>query len=123
MSMTLLLGAVFALQSAPQLEARPYSEPPRLSIESQAHLRCSAAFALVSFGQAAGSETALQWPAIDERGREFFVRAMARIMDETGIDRDAAAELAKAEAQRLLDAGEVDQVMPACLAILEASGL
>ena len=123
MGMTLLFGALFAFQSTPQLEAKPYVEPPRLSTESQAHLRCSAAFALVSYGQANGNEASLAWPDVDERGREFFVRVMAQIMDETGLDREGVAELAQREAQGLLDNGELERVMPACLAMLDASGL
>lgn len=109
---------------AAQASAQPTPhQTPALSLQAQASLRCSAAFALVSYGQAAGDPAALAWPAIDPGGREYFVRTMAKIMDETGIDRDQAAALAEREAKRLLDAKEVDAVMPACLQLLESSGL
>lgn len=97
--------------------------PAELSQESRALLRCSAAFAMVSHGQSVGNEAALQWPRLDTRGREFFVRSLARLMDETGLDRDGISALVSAEAQRLWDNGEVDQVMPACLLMLEGSGV
>ncbi len=97
--------------------------PPQLSQASAALLRCSAAFALVSYGQENGDEGAKRWPAIDPRGREFFVRALAQVMDETGLGRDDVAQLAQAEARRLLDQQQVDEVMPACLLMLDASGI
>lgn len=117
------IAAALALQSTPQIEARPYTPPVELKAKSQAQLRCSAAFALVSYGQANGSEIARQWPDLDSRGREFFVRVMANIMDETGLDRDGAAELAENEARQLLEEGRLEQVMPACMLMLDASGL
>lgn len=115
-----MLGALLAAQSPATL---PVSEPTKLSLEGQAALRCSAAFALVSYGQAHGDPASAKWPDLGERGREYFVRVMAQLMDETGRDTNQVAELAKAEAQRLLDANEVDQVMPTCLTMLENSGL
>lgn len=123
MSILLTVAALVALQSAPPAEAQPYSPPPALSAESNAALRCSAAFALISYGQANGNEAARQWPDLDERGREFFVRTMARIMDETGVDRDGVARMAEIKAQQLIDSGEVEQIMPSCLVMLEASGI
>ncbi|RGP39695.1 hypothetical protein BPTFM16_02652 [Altererythrobacter insulae] len=86
-------------------------------------LRCSAAFALVSFGQANQNEAAMAWPAIDPRGREFFVRSLAKIMDATGLSRDQVAELTQAEAQRLIDNDTLEDVMPGCLLMLDASGV
>ncbi len=115
-----ILGALLAAQSP---ATAPASEPAKLSVEAQAALRCSAAFALVSYGQAHGDPASAQWPDLGERGREFFVRVMAQLMDETGRDTDQVADQAKVEAQRLLDTNEVDQVMPACLMMLEDSGL
>lgn len=118
---SVLIAAQPAPQSAPPVA--PIAPVPELSQDSRTALRCSAAFALVSFNQAAGDPAAARWPDVDERGREFFVRALARLMDETGIDREGAAELARREAQHLLEAQEVDKVMPSCLAMLDASGL
>ncbi|TNE32617.1 MAG: hypothetical protein EP350_05760 [Alphaproteobacteria bacterium] len=117
MTIPAILAALLAAQV-------PANAPiPTLSPEAQAALRCSAAFALVSYGQERGDESSAKWPDLDARGREFFVRVMAQLIDETGLDREQVAEMAKVEAQRLLDANEVDQVMPACLTMLENSGL
>lgn len=114
-----LAFAPFSLQTAPVAPAPQV----QLTQENAALLRCSAAFALVSFGQANGNEASMRWPALDPRGQEFFVRSMAKLMDDTGLSRDEVSQLASAEAQRLLDEDQVDAVMPACLLMLEASGV
>jgi hypothetical protein len=120
------LAVAAALAFAPlSLQAAPVVPAPlvQLTQENAALLRCSAAFALVSFGQANGNEASMRWPALDPRGQEFFVRSMAKLMDDTGLSRDEVSQLASAEAQRLLDEDQVDAVMPACLLMLEASGV
>ena len=109
--------------SAALLAASAQAATPDLSQQSRALLRCSAAFALVSHGQQAGNEAALKWPQLETRGREFFVRSLAQLMDETGLGRDGISQLVSTEAQRIWDKGEVDEVMPACLVMLEASGV
>lgn len=115
-----IVAALLAAQSpAPQAEAAPV----QLTQESKAAIRCSAAFAMVAYGQSNGNEAAQKWPELGTRGREFFVVALARLMDDTGLDREGVSRLVSTEAQRLWDAGEVDQVMPACLLMLEASGV
>ncbi len=120
------LALAAALAFAPlSLQAAPVVPAPQVQLtqENAALLRCSAAFALVSFGQANGNEASMRWPALDPRGQEFFVRSMAKLMDDTGLSRDEVSQLASAEAQRLLDEDQVDAVMPACLLMLEASGV
>jgi hypothetical protein len=114
--LTPLLAAALALQAAP-------AAPPNLSQEDRALLRCSAAFALVAEGQAKGNAAAKKWPLVEVRGREFFVRALARLMDATGLDRGGISQLVGAEAQAIWDNGEVEKVMPACLVMLDASGV
>ena len=99
------------------------AEPPALSLEHRMLLRCSAAFALVAHRQAAGDTAALAHPPLDERGREFFVQASARVIDETAMDRAAIAAALTREALDLTENGGVDAVMPACLSALEAAGL
>ncbi len=111
-----LLAAALALQAAP-------APPPALSQENRALLRCAAAFALVANGQTRGDAAALAWPDVTIRGREFFVRALPQLMDATGSDRAAIAELAATEARRLTEAGEVAAIMPACLVMLDTSGI
>lgn len=111
-----LIAAALALQAAP-------AEPAALPQDSRALLRCAAAFALVARGQAEGDAEAKAWPDLAIRGREFFVRALAQLMDETGRDRAAIAALANSEAQALTASGDVSRIMPSCLLMLEATGL
>ncbi len=110
-----------APSSAPSSTTTPTPAP--LSQSDRALLRCSAAFALVSNRQAAGDEQALKWPLLGERGREFFVRALAQLMDDTGMDRAAISAAVGAEARELTAPDETGKVMPACLMMLEASGV
>lgn len=107
----------------PSAEIDTQDQTVKLSLEARAKLRCSAAFALVAHGQSQGSAAAQKWPDLSERGREFFVRSLAALMDQTGLDRDGIGELVSVQAQQLRDAGEVDEVMPACLVMLDNSGL
>ena len=123
---TPLIAALLSAQAAPAASAAPAPIPvptPVLSQESRALLRCSAAFALVSRRQADGDPAALRWPVLEIRGREFFVRSLAQLMDKTGPDRGSVAMLAQAEAAALQTSGESDTVMPACLVMLESSGV
>lgn len=129
--MTALLSAtiLLALQSAPSPAPAPApatapATAPALSLEQQSGLRCAAAFALVAQAQGARDAEALAYPALGDRGREFFVRTAARLIDETGLDRDGVARLLSAEATRLTqEEGALEQTMPACLLLLDASGL
>jgi hypothetical protein len=114
--LTPVLSAALALQAAP-------AQPQPLSQENRALLRCAVAIAMVSGGQAKGEAAALKWPELGTRGREFFVRAMAQLMDATGRDRAAIAALANGEAQALAASDETGKIMPACLLMLEASGV
>lgn len=111
-----------ALASVP-VAAQETADPVQLSLEQQTSLRCAAAFALVASQQQAGLAEALSLPPLQERGREFFVRYSAQLMDETGMNRAQVAGLLTSEAQKLLAEDNVEQIMPACLMLLDASGL
>ena len=94
-----------------------------LPAAQQGAIRCSAAFALVAERQRQGDEAALVYPPVGERGREFFVRTGARLMDETGMTRDAVEARLRTQAGVILAEGSLDEIMPACLMLLDASGL
>mgnify|MGYP001156985940 FL=1 len=97
---------------------------PKLTLEQSSALRCSVAFGIVHRQQADGDAAAAQYPAMTPRGQEFFVRATARLMDDLGADRETIMALVKRESADLLDTpGRIDEVMPACLMMLDASGL
>lgn len=107
----LMPASVAAQESAP--------EPPRLTLDQQMLVRCSAAFALVANRQQAGEAWAQGYPTdLGERGREFFVRAVARVADETGAEPDDLVPLLRAEAEQLLDRQVLQAVMPPCLSLL-----
>lgn len=99
------------------------SAQPDLTLEQRMGLRCSAAFAIVAHGQSIGNERAQQYPPLEERGREYFVRVMAKLMDEHGLTREQISTIVESEAQALWDDDQVDAIMPSCLTSLEASGL
>ena len=108
----LALSAPVAAQEAPQKS---------LSLEQQTAVRCSAAFAIGATLQQQGQ--AGDWPPLADRGREFFVRALAQLMDETGRTREQVSEAVAAQARQLGDREALDAAMPPCLLLLDASGL
>jgi hypothetical protein len=120
---TLLLCALAVPASAQEL--------PTLTIEQQTLLRCSATFALVAGEQAKGDPVALRYPALGERGREYFVRTAAKLTDELGVPRETVMKLLSREAGRVQgertaarDPAEItDRIMRTCLVSLIASGL
>ena len=120
---TRFLAPLALVAVTPAVMAQEAAPAPQLTVEQSATLRCAAAFAIVSHGQANGNEAALEYPALGERGREFFVRAGARLMDELTLDREGIQALVSAEAQRLWEEDAIPDVMPACLLLLDASGV
>jgi hypothetical protein len=121
-----LLPFVFvALQPASGIAApaEEVKEVAPLPANQQGAIRCSAAFALIAERQRLGDEAALQYPPLGERGREFFVRASAQVMDESKLDREAIAAQLNAQAVSIIEEGSLEQIMPPCLMLLEASGI
>lgn len=109
----------FALIAAP-LAASAQTPPPQLSLDHRMLVRCSAAFAIVANGQENGNEATMRYPDMAQRGREFFVRASARVMDEAGLDRSQIQAALSAEARDIRDNRSLDDVMPVCLTLLPA---
>ena len=112
--------AVVAMQVAAPQAAPP--APATLTMQQQTALRCSVAIAMGAERQRAGGGEA-DWPDLTERGREFFVRSLAQLMDDTGMSREALMQAAAGEAAEMKDGKTLQQVMPACLLMLNASGL
>ena len=127
--MTLLFLAAALVQPAGTIAVQDTAPPAGAQAEwpirQQAALRCAVAVALAAEQQKAGTGSPADWPdlAADNRGREFFVRTMVQLMDETGATREEIADRARAEAQDLQTGGRLIEVMPACLLMLQASGL
>ena len=119
---TSVLACLLAVPTAAQ-EAE--AALPQLTMEQRSSLRCGVAFGLIARGQAEGDARAAAYPAMEPRGREFFVRTMARLMDEHGLTREQANKLALATTSEMMAETPQDRerMMPACLLLLEASGL
>lgn len=116
----ILLVAVLA---SPVL-AQDVPAVPQLNMQQQASLKCGTAFATVARGQTDGDAAMLEYPDMTVRGLEFFVRTAATLMDETGADREAMRALAMTEVTALAsDPAALSEIMPACLLMLDASGL
>ena len=107
------------------------AQQPPLTLEQKTLLRCSAAFAIIANEQQRGVASALAYPRLADRGKEYFVRSSARLVDELQVSREQVGVMLRAEVEAL-QAGSmaaenpaqfVDQVMQPCLLSLAASGL
>lgn len=120
-----------ASQSAPQ--APEGSSPAgvtsfdQLPIEEAASARCGVAFAVVGRWQRDGNPRGASYPNMEtDGGREFFVRAIANLMESRGLARDDVARMIVREVAALdSDEGSdrVDAMMPACLLMKQSAGL
>lgn len=116
-----MIAASIAMSPAPAQAAD--NGEASLSLENRTLLRCAAAFALLSRAQEAGEEASQKWPELGDRGREFFVRALAQVMDQSAMGREEISQATGDEAQKIQQTGELDKIMPACLLMLENSGV
>lgn len=119
------LALSLALVAAPlPLLAQPAPALPTLNLEQETAVRCGAAFAIVASEQARGSVVAAKWPALGDRGREFFVRTGARLMDETGATRPQVQALFARAAMNLRAdpaslPGRLESLRDPCLGLLQ----
>lgn len=119
-----------AIQSAPAGTAGTASPPASLDalpIEQSAAPRCAVAFAVVSRWQKAGDARGDKHADVEANGgREFFVRTLARLMDDTGLSREQVTTLIFSEAGKLDNdegAATIDAMMPACELMKDSAGL
>lgn len=111
-----LAASLFLVQSTPAT-VQP------LSLEQAAALRCAAALAVTANLQENGVAMAGQYPPLGERGREFFVRTMAKLIDDTGLSREEISAKLSDEARGFQDREKLSATMPACLLMLETARL
>jgi len=119
-----LLPALLAVPAGAQ-------EPPAFTLEHRMLLRCSAVFAIVAGEQQRGVASARAYPPLAERGREYFVRASVRLMDDLKLTREQVEASLRGEVDGLQKASRdaadpaayIDSVMQPCLSALEVSGL
>lgn len=108
--------------------AQSPAAPLNLTLAQETSLRCSAAFGLIAYDQKRGAPGADAFPPLGTRGREFFVRTTARLMDETGASRETVQALLKVRVDEL-QKGAIEAANPAefvgrtvraCLPLLDA---
>ena len=95
-----------------------------LPIEQATAPRCGIAFGIVQGWQDQADPRGEAWPAINQgKGREFFVVAMARLIDDYNLTNEDVTRLTRAEVERLSEQNgkAVSAMMPACLALLDIS--
>lgn len=119
------IAVLLAAPASVASPAEPASRPaPTLSLEQQTSLRCSVGFALIHRLQVESSPNGAKYPQIGAREREFFVQTAARIMDETGADRAAIADMVAAQTRYFeADSARLEAILPACLDLVALSGL
>ena len=123
----LLAITTTAQATTPAPLPQPAPDYSRLTEDHKAALRCAAAFAVVASEQQRGEKAALGYPPLTWRGKEYFVRVAAQVMDQTGLARDAVRGLLVqdvAEMQQQAGAiadpdGEIKLVIRPCLDRLE----
>lgn len=117
--------AVLALVAAPfPAQAQSAAPLPMLNLQQETAVRCGAAFAIVASEQARGTALAAKWPALGTRGREFFVRTGARLMDETAATRPQVQTLFARAAKDLRTdpatlPAKLESLRAPCLALLD----
>lgn len=112
--LTLLAAITVATTPPPAL--------PELTPTQSSALRCAVVFARGARLQRDGAPAAAEWPDLQTRGREYFVRVTAKLMDETRASRERIAGLAGTVPGLENDAA-IAAAMPGCLPLLTASGL
>lgn len=94
------------------------SDGAALSLDQRMLVRCSTVFAMVAAQQEQGFEGAGRYPAMGERGRDFFVRASAQVMDEAGLTIEQLDALMREEAEEIVAGDQLETMMPICLTLL-----
>lgn len=125
-----LLAAALALQTAPAETAPPANQIVTidlLPLEHAAAARCAVAFATISRWQKTGDARGSDYPDIEATGgREFFVRVMAKLMEDTSLSREDIITLTTSAADENEGEGgaaRVKAMMPACNLMKTAAGL
>ncbi|WP_086738643.1 hypothetical protein [Erythrobacter colymbi] len=131
--LTPLLAVALAAQAAPESPAPAVPATNEivtidlLPIEQAAGARCAIAFATISRWQKTGDARGNDYSDIEASGgREFFVRVMAKLMEDTGLGREDIVTLstrALADYETPEGAARIKAMMPACELMKTAAGL
>lgn len=131
--MTISLLTALALPLALQAVSPPPSAAPAkptsfadLPIEQATGPRCGFAFAIVQGWQEAADPRGGNWPNMEEaQAREFFLTAIVRLIDDYDLQRGDVTQMVESETatHQADNFARIEAMMPACLALLEASGV
>lgn len=116
-----------AVQSAkPAPSPVVFTDLSQIPVEEAAAPRCGIVFAFVDGAQKVGDPRAKDWPKIEKtNGKEFFVRAMAKLMEDRNLTRDQISVIVSNEINRLAadDFVIVNQLKQPCMMMKKAAGL
>jgi hypothetical protein len=113
---------MLTILAAVTLAAAPAGAEPALTPPQAEALRCGVVFALGAKLQADKAPLAAGWPPLTTRGKEYFVRVTAQLMDDTGASRETLAAMAIRQVPALSEPEALAAAMPGCLPLLDASG-
>ena len=116
---------ILALASALALAATPAqaAPAPQLDNAQQTSLKCAITLSIGTELQRRGDPVAAGWPPLGDRARDFFVRVMAQLMDDTGMTHDQVAALVREQSKPLADKKVVSRAMPGCVELMKDSGV
>ena len=123
--LSILFAPLLLVQSAaaPPITMTP-AAVPELTGEERYAFDCAVTVGLLAKDQRDGVVGADHWPVVGEKEREYFVRYAAQLMDRYAIGRLQMAELVSEATSRLVPLRDQrEEALPACLALIEASGL
>ena len=128
MTMRLAPLALILALTAPAAAQAPRAAEPSLSLGQETALRCSAVFGIIAGEQARKAPGANAYPPLGQRGREYFVRNAARLMDETGATREQVAAMMQSRVRQLQSKtanspdpfAAVKAALTPCLVLLDA---
>jgi hypothetical protein len=132
--LTPLLAAALALRDAPASPVPAPAPPPAeaitlddLPMDQAAATRCAIAYATLARWQQAGDARGSGFAAgAGSSGREFFVRVMAKLMDDARLTRahvEALTARGFAENDTPEGAARLKAMLPACDLMKSAAGL
>lgn len=130
LALSLVLSGPLAAATAPAASPAPALAPDfaRLTDEHRAMLQCAAVFAIVASEQEASADTALRYPPLAYRGKEYFVLASTAVMAEAQLPKETVRDLLTADVaalQQRAHGTDPDAVIAAavgpCLPRLEAT--
>lgn len=86
-------------------------------------LHCGMVFAAIAAAQEEKDPRGNAYPPMEDRGKEYFVRAVNGAMQSTGMTMDEMKNLLMPQAQELAQKDALEKAAPLCLKSLEESGL